>query len=318
MAIETDIDPVFGDFRPSGSPERDLADLATTQDGVVSDGQLFALGLGRKAVQHRVNSARLHRIHLGVYAVGHRGLSLRARWRAALMACGPGALLSHRDCAHLRDALRSSRRLIDVTVPTDRARRVEGVEIHVSRRLEPLDRDEHDDIPCVSVALMLLNLAAVEPRRRLERAVDECEVHRLIDMRAIDELLERSRGCRGAARLRALFDEHLAGTTLTREGLEERFLVLCRSAGLPPPRVNEDVAGATGQWWEVDFLWPSQRLVVETDGNRFHSTRRAIERDRRKEADLVRAGYRVLRVTWSQIEHTPEVVVLMLRAALAG
>jgi hypothetical protein len=116
----------------------------------------------------------------------------------------------------------------------------------------------------------------------------------------------------------ALFDEHLAGTTLTREGLEERFLVLCRSAGLPRPRVNEDVAGATGRWWEVDFLWPPQRLVVETDGNRFHSTRRAIERDRRKEADLVRAGYRVLRVTWSQIEHTPEVVVLTLRAALAG
>ena len=137
-------------------------------------------------------------------------------------------------------------------------------------------------------------------------------------MRAIDELLERSRGCRGAARLRALFDEHLAGTTLTREGLEQRFFLLCLSAGLPRPRVNEDVAGATGQWWEVDFLWPPQRLVVETDGNRFHSTRRAIERDRRKEADLVRVGYRVLRVTWSQVEHSPEVVVLMLRAGLAG
>lgn len=68
----------------------------------------------------------------------------------------------------------------------------------------------------------------------------------------------------------------------------------------------------------VDFLWRAQRLIVETDGGAYHSSRRAIERDRRREADLVRAGYRVLRVTWSQIEHEPELVVLMLVAALAG
>ncbi|MGH2839739.1 MAG: endonuclease domain-containing protein [Solirubrobacteraceae bacterium] len=87
---------------------------------------------------------------------------------------------------------------------------------------------------------------------------------------------------------------------------------------MPEPLVNKDVLGGSGRWHEVDFLWPEQRLIVETDGNAFHSTRRSIERDRRKEADLVRAGYRVLRFTWSQIEHAPEEVVRMLRAALRG
>jgi hypothetical protein len=166
--------------------------------------------------------------------------------------------------------------------------------------------------------LTLLSVAAVESRRRLERACDECEVRRLFDGVAIEELLGRSHGCRGAGALRAVLDEHVIGTTLTRSELEERMLILCRRAGLPQPVINEAVIGGSGHSQVVDFLWRAQRLIVETDGGAYHSSRRAIERDRRREADLVRAGYRVLRVTWSQIEHEPELVVLMLVAALAG
>jgi hypothetical protein len=317
MEIETDIDPVFRGFQPSGFPGRDLAELATLQDGVVDDTQLLALGLSRQSIQRRVDASRLHRIHLGVYAVGHRALSLRGRWRAAVMACGPNALLSHGDAAHLRNFLRSNRTFIEVTVPTDRGRRINGVRTYVSTRLAPQDRSEWDGIPCVSMALTLLNLAAIEPRRRLERACDECEVQQRFDLRAIEELLGRSRGCRGAGQLRSVIDEHVIGTTLTRSELEERMIELCRSASFPRPLVNEYVRGRSGTWYEVDFLWVDRRVIVETDGNTFHSTRQAIERDRRKEADLMQAGYRVLRITWSQVEHRPGEVVLTLQVTLA-
>ncbi len=317
MGIETDQNHVLRGFQPSGSADRDLAELATSQDGVVGDDQLLALGFSRRAIEGRLIQARLHRVHPTVYAVGHRGLSLRGRWRGAVMACGPDALLSHRDVGVLRGVLRSSRPLIEVTVATDRAREIEGVQTYVARRLEPQDRSEIDGIPCVSVPLMLLNLAAVQPRRRVERACDECEVQQLFDLRAIEELLERSRGCRGAGRLRSVLDEHAVGTTLTRNDLEELMLALCRSADVPRPAVNDYVQGASGAWYEVDFHWAGHGLIVETDGNTFHSTRSAIERDRRREADLVGVGYRILRVTLVQLEQRPQEVLLMLSAALS-
>jgi len=316
MRIEADGLHPFGAFQPSGLPDIDLAELATVQDGIVDGPQLSALGFSRREIQRRLQSARLHRLHRGVYAVGHRALSLRGRWRAAVMACGAGALLSHRGAANLRGLLRSQRSLIEVTVPHDRGRRVAGVQTYVSQRLAPPDRSVCDGIPCASVPLTLLNIAAVESRRRLERACDESEVQRLFDLVAIEELLGRSGGCRGAGALRSMLEEHAIGTTLTRSELEERMLALCRAAGLPLPVVNEPVAGGSGRWHCVDFLWADRRVIVETDGHAFHSTRRAIERDRRREADLVRARYRILRLTWSQIEHGPGEVVLMLRAAL--
>ena len=317
MAIETVTEHLFGAFEPSGLPDIDLADVATFQDGIIGHAQLVGLGFTRREIQRRLEAARLHRIHCGVYAVGHRALSLQGRWRAAVLACGPDALLSHRDSAQLRGLIRSGRSRIEVTVPSDRSRRVAGVQVYVSRRLVPQDRSVCDGIACTSVALTLLNIAAVDSRRRLERTCDEAEVQRFFDLTAIEELLGRSRGCRGADRLRSVLDEHAMGTTLTRSELEELMLALCREAAVAPPIVNEHVIGGSGHGYSVDFLWPEQRLIVETDGLAFHSSRSAIERDRRRDADLVRVGYRVLRVTWSQIEHAPREVVLMLRAALA-
>jgi len=318
VRTETGIDPVLRDFQPSGLVDVDIGELATIQEGIVNDAQLVTLGLSRKAIQRRVESARLQRIHRGVYAVGHRALSPRARSRAAVMACGPGALLSHRSAAVLWGLMRCSQTRSEVTVPGDRARRIPGVQTRVSGRLAPQDRTVCEGIACTSVPLTLLNVAAVENRRRLERACDEAEVQRRFDLAAIEELLGRSRGCRGADRLRSVLEEHAIGTTLTRSVLEERMLELCRASGVPPPLVNEPVMGGSGRWHDVDFLWKEQRVIIETEGGAFHSTRRAVERDRRREADLVRMGCRVLRVTWSQIEHEPENVVLMLRAALPG
>jgi hypothetical protein len=168
------------------------------------------------------------------------------------------------------------------------------------------------------VARTLLDLAAILARRGVERACDEVEVRELFDLAALDDVLGRSHGCRGTATLRAVLREHAIGTTLTRSELEERALALMDRSAIPRPEINVRVVCRPGVATEVDVLWRRRRVVLETDGHRFHATPRQIERDRRKEADLVRAGYRVLRATWRQVEREPQGVASMVRTALAG
>lgn len=297
--------------------QHELAALAGDQHGVVARRQLLGLMFNSDQIQRMRDARRLHDVHAGVYAVGHRVLSARGHWMAAVPACGPDALLSHRSCAALANIRRTSSSYVEVTVRTHRGK-IDGVRPYVSRRLQAQDRDTIDGIPCTSLALTLLQLAAVLPRRGLERACDEALVQELFDLAAIEELLERSRGCRGAAKLRAVLDEHAIGTTLTRSGLEERTLGLLDRAGIARPEVDVRLVCRPGVAPQVDFLWRAQRVVLETDGARFHRTSRQIERDRRREADLVRAGYRVLRATWRQVEREPHEVALMVRAALEG
>src|SRR4051794_6102880 len=292
---------------PISSPrqrQRAIAALATAQHGLVARRQLLAMGFGPEAVKSMKRAGWLHVVHRGVYAVGHRVVSADTARMAAVLACGPGALLSHRSGAALWCIRRSGLSYVEVTVPTRRGS-VDGIRPYVCRRLEPQDRAVVDGIPCTSVALTLLNLAAVVPRRALERACDEAEVQRLFNLAAIDDVLDRFRGCREAAGLRAVLDEHAIGTTLTRPGLEEAALRMIDCHALPRPEVNVRVACGSGEAPEVDFLWRRQRLVLETDGGRFHSSRSQIERDRRKESLLVQAGYRVLRATWWQGQDDP-------------
>ena len=258
---------------------------------------------------------RLHDVHRGVYAVGHRVLGARGRWMAAVLACGPGALLSHRSCAALSGVRRTKITYVEVTVPVQRGQ-IAGVRAHLRRGLAEQDRDEIDGIPCTSLARTLLDLAAILPRREVERACDEAEAQEIFDLRAMDDVLRRSHGRRGTAKLRAVLDEHAIGTTLTRPGLEERALAALDRYDIKRPQVNVDIVCRDGVAREVDFLWRRERLVLETDGGQFHRTPRQIERDRRKEAHLVRTGYRVLRATWLQVEREPDSVALMVRAAL--
>ncbi len=315
MTIETR--KVLAERMLSASRDREqrLAERATLQHGVVARHQLLELGFSRAQIQRMRDAYRLHAVHHGVYAVGHRALTAKARLMAAVLACGPEALLSHRSAATLWQILRSSVAYVEATAPRSRSK--PEIRSYVCARLLPRDRWEIEGIPCTSVALTLLNLAAVVPRRKLERACDEAEVRQLFDLAAVEDVLARFAGCRGAGKLRDVLGEHAIGTTLTRPGVEERTLVLCDDAGIPRPVVNFRVVCRDGVFWEVDFLWRAERLVLETDGGRFHHTHRQIQRDRRKEADLVRAGYRVLRATWWQIEQDPQSVTLMLLAALA-
>jgi predicted transcriptional regulator of viral defense system len=317
--METDTH-VVRDRRGFPSPrsrERALAVHAAAQHGVVAFGDLLDLGFSSDQIQRMADAHRLHRVHRGVYTVGHPLLSARGHWMAAVLARGPDALVSHRSGAALTGVRRTSITYVEVTVPSPRAP-IDGVRTYVNRRLAPQDRDEIDGIPCTSLARTLLDLAAILPRRDVERACDEAETQELFDLRAIEDVLARSRGCRGSATLRAVLDEHRIGTTLTRRGLEEQTLRLLDGAAIPRAEVNMRVYCRPGVMPEVDFLWRRERLILETDGNRFHRTPRQIARDRRKEAELVRAGYRVLRASSAQVEHEPQSVVLMVRAALAG
>jgi very-short-patch-repair endonuclease len=162
-----------------------------------------------------------------------------------------------------------------------------------------------------SVARTLLDLAEVLSARRLLRVLEEAERLRLFDLDAIDRLAGRSHGRRGLGELRLALAGMDDEPPPTRSELERRFLELCRAEHLPPPAVNAWLAG-----FEVDALWPEQRLVVELDGYAFHGARAAFERDRVRDAAIQLAGYRVLRVTHRRLAAEPGAVAEAVRALL--
>lgn len=273
-----------------------LAELAARQHGVVSGAQLRALGLGRSTIGRQVAVGRLHPLHRGVYAVGHPSISERGRYLGAVLAGGPAAALSHRSAATLWD-LRPASLRIEVTVPRGRPGPSE-LAIHRSRMLDPVDFTSLHGIRVTTVARTLLDLGAILRSPDLARAVDRAERLELFDLRAVEDLLARARGRRGAAAVRGA----IAGWRPhdTRSELEDRHQRLLRAANLPWPRFNVLLDGERATH-EVDAFWPSRALVVQLDGFAYHRTRRDRERDATSDADLELAGYRVLRLTWDDV-----------------
>ncbi|HEX8053146.1 MAG TPA: type IV toxin-antitoxin system AbiEi family antitoxin domain-containing protein [Thermoleophilaceae bacterium] len=288
-----------------------LAELAARQHGVVARWQLYVLGFRRSAIQRRLESGRLHRVHRGVYAVGHTKLTERGRWIAAVLAFGPDALLSHRSCAALRSLLPDSRAVIDVTVPGRTRRGLAGVRLHLPRRLHPDDVDVHDGIPCTSVARMLLDVAETAPARQLEKVFEAAERERVLDMRRVSEAMGRANGHRGRQPLVTLSEQFHELPPTIRSRLERRFLRLCDEAGLPRPAMNVSVLGH-----EVDMLWADAKVIVELDSWRFHGTRQAFERDRRRDIDLQLAGHRILRFTWRRLQTEPHSLIAAVTRAI--
>jgi Transcriptional regulator, AbiEi antitoxin len=271
-----DVDVFVHDMRARTGP-RDgvIASLAARQHGVVGRSQLAQLGFGSGAIHHRVAVGRLHRLHSAVYAVGHTRLTDRGRWMAAVLACGSGALLSHQSAGALWGLRPTSRTSIDVTAPGRTRALSSGISVHRVRHRHPDDWCVRDRIPVTSVARTLLDLAESVSPTQLRRAFEDADRLELIDMRAIEQLLDRSRGRRGLKPLAALLATHRGPAPPIRSELERLFLDLCHRADLPPPTVNAHVEGL-----EVDALWPEQRLIVELDGYAFHHDRapsRAIE-----------------------------------------
>ena len=166
-----------------------------------------------------------------------------------------------------------------------------------------------------SLRRTLLDLAGTLHHAELRKAVAEAEVLGLVDREALDQLVKRSRGRRGVARLRQLVSSLDPQTARTRTELERRFLKLCHQAGLTSPEVNSRL-DLGRERIEPDFLWRDARLIVETDGRRFHDTATAFERDRRRDQLLAAAGWRVVRFTWGQVTREPSRVARTVEALL--
>jgi very-short-patch-repair endonuclease/predicted transcriptional regulator of viral defense system len=287
-----------------------IAALATPQHGVVATRQLAALGLSQRAVSHRAAAGRLHRVHRGVYAVGHPVLTVNGRRMAAVLAAGLGAALSHASAAALWEIRPTSATRIDVSVPSAAGRGERpGLRIHRAAQLRGDEITVQQGIRVTTVARTLLDLAATLRPRALERALDEAEIRQLYDRTSLDALARAHAGERGAGALSQALDQD-ADPTLTDSELEELMLALCDECDLPRPKSRAWVAGL-----RVDFLFAASRLVVETDGYRYHRTRRAFERDRERDAILARAGYRVLRFTHRQLTREPGLVGATIRSS---
>ena len=272
-----------------------LAALASRQHGVVSRRELGRLGFTKDAIRRRVEGRELLRLHDGVFAVGHVALTLDSRRIAAVMACGPGALLSHRAAGEATGLLRSSPQF-EVTVPRGRKPKP-GIVVHRSRLIHPEDRSTVRGIPVTSVARTLVDLADVVSEQRLAKALHEAEVRRVFDLNAIERTLARLPGRRGRHRLRRALAAYRPDPTFLRSEAERRFKRLCENHRLPQPQWNVNLAG-----YEVDAYWPDARLAVEIDGARAHHTRRAFHEDRARDRRLAMQGIRVARVTWLDLE----------------
>ena len=285
---------------------RRIAALGERQHGVITRVQLLEIGLTDDGIGRRVRDGRLWRVHQGVYAVGRPTLTLHGRSIAAVFSCGPGAALSHVAAAILWGLLQERGPRIDVTVPRGGQRRRRGAVIVHRAALPAADVTVKHRIPVTTPARTLIDLADLLPRRQLERALDEAAYLRL----DLSDLQPRP-GRRGSGTLAELIKRHDAGTTRTRSDLEERMLSLLHRFRLPTPEVNSSIEGYT-----VDFVWHEQSLIVETDGWAAHGTRAAFERDRRRDADLLAAGWRVLRISHERLGREPDWVAERMAEAL--
>jgi hypothetical protein len=292
--------------------ERAIQELAARQHRVVSLPQLTALGLTPSAVRNRVAAGKLRRVHHGVYAVGLAPISIEATHMAAVLACGPGAALSHRSAAAHLGLRPCSRPSVDVTAPGRSGKARKGIDVHRATGLDDRDIKNVDGIPCTTVARTLLDLATTIDRTALERVVEQAEKLRIFDLAAVVDVITRAGDRRRGTALRTALADYAPEPAFTRSELEKRFLALCRAAGVPMPRTNNTANGD-----EIDFTWPDRRLMVEADSLRYHGTRAAFERDRRRDQQLTAAGWRVVRFTWRQVDETPAEVAATLRSLLA-
>lgn len=287
----------------SASPDEMIRALAERQNGVVARRQLLAAGVTGKVVEKRLDSGHLLPLHRGVYAVGHRRLTREGFWLAAVLTVGPGAVLSHRHAAALHGFGPPSAAKIDVSTAADR-RGKSPIRVHGRTVLTSEDVTTVRAIPVTSVARTLVDLAAQLPQHRLEKLISEAERQRMFDLRELERALARTTGRHGpghAGLRRAIATVAKHGPTFTRSELEARFLALLDAHELPRPRINAPVGGA----YEVDALWPEQRVAVELDGWEHHKDRRAFQHDRTKANDLVQAGYHVLRFTYDDVVERP-------------
>jgi very-short-patch-repair endonuclease len=240
------------------------------------------------AVRRRVERGVLHRLHQGVYAVGHLAIDHQGRWMAAVLASGRDAVLSHGSAAAHWGLLRPLDGPVDVSVPTRAGRRRRGgIRLHRRPALIAADLTRHRGIPITTPARTVADLSGVVPPRLARRARRQAEV------------LGMPLGSATAS-------------DRTRSDLERDFLRLCRRHGLPAPQVNVRLGS-----WTVDFHWPGRGLAVETDGYAYHRGEVAFEDDRARDLGLRAMGIEVIRLSGRGLSEEPARIVEILRAELA-
>jgi predicted transcriptional regulator of viral defense system len=291
-------------------PDLRVARLAARQHGCVSLAQLEACGIDNDAARSRVRAGRLHRVHHGVYAVGHPALTLEGLFMAAVLAAGEGAVISHWASAALRGLVRWDRRAIDVTVRGSGGRAREGIRFHRARSLHPRDVTHHHGIPATTPARAILEIAPQLSDERLKRLVRQAQAEQLANVRQFAETIRRANGHRATRRLAALI---ATGPAATRSTHEDIVLDLILQTGFEHPDVNERLHICPTPY-RPDIRWPAQRVILEVDST-WHDGRLAQELDATRQAELEAAGERILRTTLEQATRSPRQLVARLRAA---
>lgn len=291
----------------------EIARLADRQHGVVGWAQLVQLGISERTIERWLAEGRLHHLHRAIFALGHPRIAEAGRRWAAVLAYGEGALLSHRSAAVLWGLARQRSPLIDVTAATGRQgiHRREGIFIHRGR-LHPEDHAVRGGLPVTTVARTLFDLAEFTSLKRLESAWEEADRLSLLQLTAVEEVCERGYGRRALKPIRRLLAEARAAQ-ITRSPLEDDFAAFCRAHDLPTPSFNTTVLG-----FEVDALWPNERLAAELDSWEFHRHRAAFERDRARDTTLQVAGYKTIRITHRRLTQEAPTLAKALRALLTA
>ncbi len=234
-----------------------LSELAKRQHGVVATRQLTPLGYSRSSVTKAAKAGRLHKVHRGVYVVGYRRLTWHGRCMAAVLASSP-SVASHFSAAWLWGLLQSRPGTVHVTCPN--GRRAERPFVVHRSDLAEVDRVTRDGIPVTSLSRTILDLAVDSHPKTLARYIERADAAKVLDLRQMRDLLDRSTGHHGEPTVRAALAAYRPERKFTRSGLESRFLDLVRNAGLPEPAMNVFVAGH-----ELDAYWEGARFGVELD-----------------------------------------------------
>jgi Protein of unknown function (DUF559)/Transcriptional regulator, AbiEi antitoxin len=302
----------------SGSTAR-IARQATNQGGVVSLEQLRKAGISRHAASTRSQAGGLHRVHRGVYTVGHRAVSRNTLLRAALLVCGEGAVISHGTAAAFQGLWEKPPRLIDVTVPVEAGRKIDGIRCRRCRYPAAEEVELVGGIAVTTVARTLVDLAGIVGSATLKKTVGRAAIRRKLGLDAVDLAIHNAKHRRGLKALELALVPYRGKdgeAPDVRSDFETLVLPELLDRGLPRPGCNAPLS-IGGERLLVDFLWEQEQVVVETDGRETHETPEAFQIDRRRDQFLAAAGYRVLRITWRQIHDERAAVLDRVAEALS-
>lgn len=298
---------------PFTPPDVRVACIAAGQEGVLSLPQLERCGLTKHGVGRRVENGRLHRIHRGVYAVGHTALSMRGRILAAVLACGPAAAAGYQSAAMLPGLIDDYDGPPHVIVPYSVNCRHPGIVTHRARNLDAKDVQTRQGIRLTTPTRTLLSLAEIVPPKALRRATRQALALRLTSIPWLIDVVRRNPGQHGTGALTKLIAH---GHVPTRSELEDVVYDLILRGDLPRPEVNPTLI-LDDRRVIPDFLYRNAKVVIEADSRQWHDDPLARADDAERQALLEAHGFRVLRVTWEQAIRRPAQTIRRIAVALA-